>query len=251
MDAGVGLGHSAPCWRSAIRMAATRASSSRPDLVLTGRDEVLRTAATRASVSPSAIPAATVTVAFAGTATPATPEQMARRSSSPSVPAGLLPALPGLVCVPPAPRPPARARALRHPGGPLPPLPPALDGGEVRLAPRPETCPFGQSLYAAPFAVQTYHRFTVISICSRVTSPAERVIVARDVEARAGRTCWASYDCSAALRVRPPVADGGGPAIGASPEAWAPIEQAVLAAVQADPATRAHLFGPRPRLARH
>jgi hypothetical protein len=179
-------------------MAATRASSSRPDLVLTGRDEVLRTAATRAKVSPSAIPAATVTVAFAGTATPATPEQMARRSSSPSVPAGLLPALPGLVCVPPAPRPPARARALRHPGGPLPPLPPALDGGEVRLAPRPETCPFGQSLYAAPFAVQIYHNLIVISICSRVTSPAERVIVARDVEARAGLTCWASYDCSAA-----------------------------------------------------
>ena len=53
------------------------------------------------------------------------------------------------------------------------------------------------------------------------------------------------------LQVRPPVADGGGPAIGASPEVWAPIEQAVLAAVQADPAARAHLFGPRLRLARH
>jgi hypothetical protein len=44
---------------------------------------------------------------------------------------------------------------------------------------------------------------------------------------------------------------GGGPAIGASPEVWEPIEQAVLAAVQVDPAARAHLFGPRPRLARH
>jgi len=31
------------------------------------------------------------------------------------------------------------------------------------------------------------------------------------------------------LQVRPPVADGGGPAIGASPEVWVPIEQAVLA----------------------
>ena len=51
------------------------------------------------------------------------------------------------------------------------------------------------------------------------------------------------------LRVRPPVADGSGPAIGASPEVWGPIGQAVLAAVQADPAARAHLFGPRPRLA--
>jgi hypothetical protein len=53
------------------------------------------------------------------------------------------------------------------------------------------------------------------------------------------------------LQVRPPVADGGRPAIGAKPEVWAPIEQAVLAAVQTDPAARAHLFGPRRRLARH
>jgi hypothetical protein len=53
------------------------------------------------------------------------------------------------------------------------------------------------------------------------------------------------------LQVRPPVADGGGPAIGASPKVWEPIEQAVLAAVQTDPAARAHLFGPRLRLARH
>jgi hypothetical protein len=53
------------------------------------------------------------------------------------------------------------------------------------------------------------------------------------------------------LQVRPPVADGGGPAIGASPEVWVPVEQAVLAAVQADPVARTHLFGPRQRLARH
>jgi hypothetical protein len=53
------------------------------------------------------------------------------------------------------------------------------------------------------------------------------------------------------LQVRPPVADGGGPAIGAKPEVWEPIEQAVLAAVQVDPAARAHLFGPRQRLVRH
>jgi hypothetical protein len=43
------------------------------------------------------------------------------------------------------------------------------------------------------------------------------------------------------LEVRPPVADDGGPAIGASPETWARIEAAALAAVQADPAARAHL----------
>ena len=34
-----------------------------------------------------------------------------------------------------------------------------------------------------------------------------------------------------------------------APEVWEPIEQAALAAVQADPAARAHLFGPRQRLA--
>jgi hypothetical protein len=51
------------------------------------------------------------------------------------------------------------------------------------------------------------------------------------------------------LQVRPPMADGGVPAIGASPEVWAPLEQAVLAAVQADPAARAHLFGPRRQVA--
>jgi hypothetical protein len=53
------------------------------------------------------------------------------------------------------------------------------------------------------------------------------------------------------LQVRRPVADGGGPAIAAKPEVWEPIERAVLAAAQADPAARAHLFGPRARLARH
>jgi hypothetical protein len=53
------------------------------------------------------------------------------------------------------------------------------------------------------------------------------------------------------LQVRPPVADGGGPAIAAKPEVWELIEHAVLAAAQADPAARAHLFGPRLRLARH
>src|SRR6478735_8865174 len=52
------------------------------------------------------------------------------------------------------------------------------------------------------------------------------------------------------LQVRPPVANGGGSAISAKPEVWDSIEQAALAAAQADPATRAHLFGPRWRLAR-
>jgi hypothetical protein len=32
-----------------------------------------------------------------------------------------------------------------------------------------------------------------------------------------------------------------------APEVWEPIEQAALAAVQADPAARARLFGPKPR----
>jgi hypothetical protein len=43
------------------------------------------------------------------------------------------------------------------------------------------------------------------------------------------------------MAVRPPVAADGAPAIGASPELWARIEAAVLAAVEADPAARAHL----------
>jgi hypothetical protein len=44
------------------------------------------------------------------------------------------------------------------------------------------------------------------------------------------------------LQVRPPVADGGGPAIGARPEVWGPIEQAAIAAVKADPAALAHVM---------
>ena len=44
------------------------------------------------------------------------------------------------------------------------------------------------------------------------------------------------------LRVRPPVADGGGPAIGAKPEVWAPIEEAAIAAVKADRAALAHVM---------
>jgi len=40
-------------------------------------------------------------------------------------------------------------------------------------------------------------------------------------------------------------------AAAAKPEVWEAPEQVVLAAVQVDPAARAHLFGPRPRLARH
>jgi hypothetical protein len=43
------------------------------------------------------------------------------------------------------------------------------------------------------------------------------------------------------LEVRPPVAEDGASAIGVSPELWAQIEAAALAAVQADPAARAHL----------
>jgi hypothetical protein len=39
--------------------------------------------------------------------------------------------------------------------------------------------------------------------------------------------------------------------VSVAPSVWAPIEQAALAAVQADPAAQAHLFGPRLRLARH
>jgi hypothetical protein len=45
--------------------------------------------------------------------------------------------------------------------------------------------------------------------------------------------------------VRPPVADDGGPAIGVSPELWARIKEAALAAVEADPSARAYFSAPR------
>lgn len=38
--------------------------------------------------------------------------------------------------------------------------------------------------------------------------------------------------------------DGSVPAIEAKPEAWAAIQQAVIAAVAADPAAREHVAGP-------
>ena len=44
------------------------------------------------------------------------------------------------------------------------------------------------------------------------------------------------------LMVRPPVADGGGSAIGAKPEVWGPIERAAIAAVRADPVALAHVM---------
>ena len=43
------------------------------------------------------------------------------------------------------------------------------------------------------------------------------------------------------LEVRPPVAEDGRSAIGASPELWERMRVAALAAVQADPDARAHL----------
>jgi hypothetical protein len=55
-----------------------------------------------------------------------------------------------------------------------------------------------------------------------------------------------------ASRERPFRIEGGhGIASLSCPWPACPVSAAVLAAVQADPAARAHLFGPRPRLARH
>jgi len=63
---------------------------------------------------------------------------------------------------------------------------------------------------------------------------------------------WNCQPWSSPTTVQPPGAVfQRRPAIGAKPEVWEPIEQAVLVAVQADPAARAHLYGPRLRLARH
>ncbi len=52
------------------------------------------------------------------------------------------------------------------------------------------------------------------------------------------------------LVVRPPMADGGTPAISAAPEVWAEIEKAAVAAVAGDPAAREHVLGKRERVDR-
>ncbi len=44
------------------------------------------------------------------------------------------------------------------------------------------------------------------------------------------------------LAVRPPMAEGGMPAVGAAPEVWAVIEKVATAAVAADPAAREHVL---------
>ncbi len=43
--------------------------------------------------------------------------------------------------------------------------------------------------------------------------------------------------------VRPPMAEGGVPAIGAAPEMWAVVERAAIAAVAGDLAAREHVLG--------
>ena len=48
------------------------------------------------------------------------------------------------------------------------------------------------------------------------------------------------------LAVRPPMAEGGVPAVEAAPEVWAVIEKAAVAAVVGDAAAREHVLGKRP-----
>ena len=45
------------------------------------------------------------------------------------------------------------------------------------------------------------------------------------------------------LAVRPPMAEGGVPAISAAPEVWAVIEKAAVGAVVVDPSAREHVLG--------
>ena len=45
------------------------------------------------------------------------------------------------------------------------------------------------------------------------------------------------------MAVRPPMAEGGMPAIGAAAEVWAAIEKAAVAAVAGDPTAREHVLG--------
>ena len=44
------------------------------------------------------------------------------------------------------------------------------------------------------------------------------------------------------LAVRPPMAEGGTPAISAAPEVWAAVERAAVGAVASDPAAREHVM---------
>ena len=48
------------------------------------------------------------------------------------------------------------------------------------------------------------------------------------------------------LAVRPPMAEGGVPAVGAAPEVWAAIERTEIAVVAGDPAAREHVLGKLP-----
>ena len=52
------------------------------------------------------------------------------------------------------------------------------------------------------------------------------------------------------LAVRPPMAEGGVPAVSGDPEVWAVIEKAAVAAVAGDPAAREHMLGKRERVDR-
>ncbi len=52
------------------------------------------------------------------------------------------------------------------------------------------------------------------------------------------------------LAVRPPIADGGIPAVTADPEVWAEIEKVAVSAVAADPSARDHVLGKRKRVGR-
>ena len=45
------------------------------------------------------------------------------------------------------------------------------------------------------------------------------------------------------LAARPPMVDGGAPAVSAAPEVWAVIEKATVAAAAGDPVTREHVLG--------
>jgi hypothetical protein len=47
------------------------------------------------------------------------------------------------------------------------------------------------------------------------------------------------------LAVRPPVSEGGVPALCAAPEVWTMIKEAAVAAVEGDPAAREHVLGRR------
>lgn len=106
----------------------------------------------------------------------------------------------------------------------------------------------------APTTPATEQPMPEVRVCAVRPTPPDRrarVVLVRVVAEPVVLVLGVAQPRGSRLQVRVPVAEDGGPAIGATPELWARVEQAALAAVQADPAARTHLFVPRRHMDQH